>query len=553
MPLHFENMGFGGSGGGGGGGSTQSGASLFDIKTMAQAVADKGWACISNQKILTKGNNPTIYNRIKEMYDNIPEVASSLTQGYSKSFSNGASYTDICKFNGYYYALNLSEIYKSTDLASTTTPTTISVGYSLSFACGENVLLLLGTNGTMYKINSDDTITALIGQTSIINNHVKLNYRVYDGYVYIFAYNESFANTGKVYKVQDSASATTLELACTFAYNIYDAVKVGQTYYLLASNGVYSTTDINDTTKYTLLWNQSFDGGNIFYHNGRFVICPMYLWGSGICYYSDDNFATTPTSTEDTIAPNGQICSCSNGGTIYAYANGTIKSIEIETMTFSSYATLNVVSMRYLDGSFMAVTDSYVYYAGQQKQSYTDTYYINGSSITQTYFLDAETQTKIVTDVSNRTTICNYLGYYPYFYLNIDTSVTLPQNNNLWTYMFVGDNYIDNDVPSGNVTRLLPQAENINVTGATPTITISANKTYSFDTAITSLTISDIETSALESVLYFTTGAGAISLSAPNTLRWGGGNEQPTLEANTVYCIAIRNGLAEIDNFGSAS
>lgn len=84
-------------------------------------------------------------------------------------------------------------------------------------------------------------------------------------------------------------------------------------------------------------------------------------------------------------------------------------------------------------------------------------------------------------------------------------------------------------------------------------LAVEGNTIYKFGTALTSLTISSVETSDYESIIYFTTGAGTIQFTAPNTLRWGGGNEQPILEPNTVYCIAIRNGLAEIDNFGSAS
>lgn len=83
-------------------------------------------------------------------------------------------------------------------------------------------------------------------------------------------------------------------------------------------------------------------------------------------------------------------------------------------------------------------------------------------------------------------------------------------------------------------------------------LAVEGNTIYKFGTALTSLTISSVETSDYESIIYFSTGAGTITLSVPNTLRWGGG-EVPELESNTVYCIAIRNGLAEIDNFGSAS
>lgn len=84
-------------------------------------------------------------------------------------------------------------------------------------------------------------------------------------------------------------------------------------------------------------------------------------------------------------------------------------------------------------------------------------------------------------------------------------------------------------------------------------LAVAGNTIYKFGTVLTSLTISSVEISDYESIIHFTTGAGTIQFTAPNTLRWGGGNEMPQLEPNTVYCIAIRNGLAEIDNFGSAS
>jgi len=86
-------------------------------------------------------------------------------------------------------------------------------------------------------------------------------------------------------------------------------------------------------------------------------------------------------------------------------------------------------------------------------------------------------------------------------------------------------------------------------------LAVAGNTIYDFmsSSALTSLTISSFENSYYESYIIFKTGAGTIQFTAPNTLRWGGGNEQPQLEPNTVYCIAIRNGLAEIDSFGSAS
>lgn len=69
---------------------------------------------------------------------------------------------------------------------------------------------------------------------------------------------------------------------------------------------------------------------------------------------------------------------------------------------------------------------------------------------------------------------------------------------------------------------------------------------------IDTLTLTSAEISDSETIIYFTTDS-TITFTDNSGVRWGGGNEQPTLEPNTVYCIAIRNGLAEIDNFGSAS
>lgn len=108
---------------------------------------------------------------------------------------------------------------------------------------------------------------------------------------------------------------------------------------------------------------------------------------------------------------------------------------------------------------------------------------------------------------------------------------------------------------SGNKTSAnlgLVPAPTIVTNGDATGLAVEGNTIYKFGTALTSLTISSVETSDYESIIYFTTGAGTIQFTAPNTVRWGGGNVQPQLEPNTVYCIAIRNGLAEIDNFGQA-
>lgn len=83
-------------------------------------------------------------------------------------------------------------------------------------------------------------------------------------------------------------------------------------------------------------------------------------------------------------------------------------------------------------------------------------------------------------------------------------------------------------------------------------LVIEANKIYKFATALTALTITSAEVSDYESRIYFTTG-GTIAFTNNSNLKWGGNGYAPSLEINTRYCIAICNGLAEIDSFGNIS
>lgn len=81
---------------------------------------------------------------------------------------------------------------------------------------------------------------------------------------------------------------------------------------------------------------------------------------------------------------------------------------------------------------------------------------------------------------------------------------------------------------------------------------LAGNTIYKWTSALTSLSFASAEVSDLETVLYFTTG-GTITFTDSSSLKWGGDGSAPSLEANTIYCISIRNGLAEIDTFGTTA
>lgn len=106
-------------------------------------------------------------------------------------------------------------------------------------------------------------------------------------------------------------------------------------------------------------------------------------------------------------------------------------------------------------------------------------------------------------------------------------------------------------VKSADELYLTPDTPKVvTITDTIYSLAVAENTIYEFSNAITSLTITSAVKSYLDSMIYFTTGSGSsIAFADNSTLKWGGG-AIPSLEANTTYCIAIKNGLAEIDKFG---
>ena len=554
-----------GTGGSGGGGSASSGANLFDVKTMAEAIAEKGWAftCKSTRQDLAKTSVPTLYADIKNKYDNADKSMSTMTQsrvlsGYGDS--KGIFYNS--KLNKYIivseYVYYCDSLKSSAELTKVGTMSAGQYDHNYNSFCGENILLVpnLATS-TIYKVDLSDWSYKDTTIPATSSSYYRA-YALKDGYIYI-------QSDTKVYKIKDDYSVDTVEELDTNGSVVTIAWSEHNNKWIVGkTDAIYTTTDFSS---YTKIKDSVLTKVLLCYDDKIFYFTTSADDSADVSniYYSDDLFETTETisTVNSRLHYWYTIGSKAYFFTWYdAYPNNYI--LDMDTLSYVTNANVSLEGIKY--ANYLPQTSSYVYvkengsnlyYAEMQKTVGTDTYVIDGNTVEIDYYTKDGFKICLAdnTNDTNLATVYSYLGYYNYYRLDTtNETVSLPRNSNLYSMMYVGDNYQDTlDGISGNATRLLPQAENINVTGATPTITISANKAYSFDTAITSLTISDVETSALESVLYFTTGAGTISLSAPNTLRWGGGNEQPTLEPNTVYCIAIRNGLAEIDNFGSAS
>ena len=78
-------------------------------------------------------------------------------------------------------------------------------------------------------------------------------------------------------------------------------------------------------------------------------------------------------------------------------------------------------------------------------------------------------------------------------------------------------------------------------TNTTVDLILQANKLYTFDNALVSLTISAIPSGTYETEIQFTTGATFSFTATPLANLWVNGT--PTFDANKHYVIAIKNGI----------
>ena len=582
---------------------------LYDIKTLSQAVIDKGWTyiCNSTKQMLPKAKIPTVFNDIENKYINCDKELSEFQKVAVNKSDLKCNYFYNEKLEKYCYlsAARPYKIYSSVtpNLATQTLEYTNDDNkYGNCFAIGKNIIVVAIDsvdidNIRYYRFDIFDRDLNYLRRIEVNGGSTRKNSQVniyFRGDTFFYTINGQYGdndpfqfmvtikddvnvNSGTFYKDVFGHGYPTQILQydehCPFT-NVVDDRFVYMITQRSGSNTsgrkVYKFDLDNNTFTYC---GDRHDGetiSNLCYHNGKFYEFTRYNNSNNV-YESSDCANWTLVSSFNTdkigmIISLGNFCLCFGSNNIYSTTD--FLTFTVYESNISTYNDFYQYYRNYIqtDDYFFAIcyrsasgTTPYNFFGSTLiPKAYTDNYTINGTTVSIQYYKFEDWKICVSdggTNDTNLDTVYNYLGYENYWLLDRNNEqLCLPRNSNLYTQMYVGDNYQDTlDGISGNATRLLPQAEVVNVTGATPEISVSANKNYSFDTAITELTITSVETSVLESVLYFTTGAGTISLSAPNTLRWGGGNEQPTLEPNTVYCISIRNGLAEIDTFGTVS
>lgn len=204
----------------------------------------------------------------------------------------------------------------------------------------------------------------------------------------------------------------------------------------------------------------------------------------------------------------------------------------------------NITKLIINNNDFIYVCDStYKYiYSEYQLTVYTDT--INGIDIK--YYKSGDwkicTPDIAVGNDTNLQDVYEYLGYLNYWWIDENNEqITLQRNSNMWTMMYVDDDYIDSSLPIGEYIRNKNLAEYIEISSTSITIAnIQANKNYVLsNNAITDITFTACETSMEETTIQFTTGTNAPTLIDNSGLVWFDGI--PTLLPNTTYVIVIFN------------
>lgn len=437
---------------------------LYDIKTLSQIITDKGWACISKNNDTILDRNSSVFKDIESKYNNIPFTPTSLTKGIDLYNARNVTYFK----NNYWLNNDSDNLYVTNDITEGNVATEIHIGdgtFRSNFVVGDNIMLATKVNNMgVYKIVDVDNVQEVTIPESWNATEILWGCK-HNGYIYLtLPYGDGWNPGSIIYKIRDDASATEIETVVTFDYYIKSIIYVDNLWYIVTNNGIYIATDIEDTSTYELKYEQQdFDGITIFYSEdlNRFVIISAAPFGDYPIYVSDDNFETL-NRYDLSLNRSGNIIPVQYNNSLYVWGGdnwGSSYHIRYQTFenitqswNYEEFGDVGPVYSFFGRGYTSVICcNNEVYYQGYHKQIRTDV--INNISIN--YYLDEDSNTKIILNPNqeNINKVKQYLGYFNYFILNlVNKTVVLPYNSNLWTYMYVSDDYQEtlSNIPKGD-------------------------------------------------------------------------------------------------------
>lgn len=570
---------------------------LYDIKTLSQVIIDKGWTylCNSTKQMLPKAKIPTAYDDIENKYSKVDKELSSfqhitINKGdlYRRFFYDKTT-------NKYYYldGSNGFKIYKydNPQLVNEQLVYQAESGvYGYSIVAGENIIVVYAGNITIDGVTKNRY--AVFDKNFNFLRYIysdNPNTR-YSGYVCF--YKKGIFFFGYTLSAGDNHSISIIDY-------IYDNIDVSVVHYISTPfyqewrnsdcfvGGSCCYTDLIDDKYVYILTNsrgerrriyrfviennnfiienigtyQSGAKANLFYFKNKFYLFSEALFtGTKSIYESSD--CSSFSRLRDVSFGNvkfsislGDYCIICTDTT--AYITYDMENFEIyeDNIGISANTILNFVndpSYFYMLGS----QSNYANFLGSTlvPKAYTDNYTINGTTVSIQYYKFEDWKICISdggTNDTNLDTVYNGLGYENYWLLDLaNEQLCLPRNSNLYTQMYVGDDYEDITIPNGNSTRLLPQSNLITDMTSTSIAFDSINKVqpntdYEYG-ELTTLTLgsSSIISSKLGTTIKFQSGTTATIITDSSNIQWvDGATPEPSASKTCLIFIWDNTGF----------
>lgn len=471
---------------------------LYDTKVLSQAISNKGWAyqCKSVRTDLAKADIPTVYEDIENKYLNVDKELSAFQKISINKNDTAFKYFYNDTTQKYYY-INTGNPYKiyssiTPNLASTTLEYTGDNGCNCLCA-GNNIIIVARyarriDNVLYFDFDIFDKNLTFLRQITInagtwTRNIPSINKLWFRRDTFICNMVASYGDndsTQWVIILKDNTNITSGYIYRDFFGYTWRNSDV------LEQDHCPITNVIND--KYVYMLTNSRSGNRRIYKldldTNELTLCGSRPNGSlytNMCYYNNKFYVAIHISyhlrfyesvdcsswTEITMFDDenigciinlGSFCLCF--GDYNVYSTTDFNTFTVYESNISTYSSLHNYFTNYIqsDDYFFVLcnintsgTAPYNFFGSSLiPKVYTDNYTINGSTISIQYYKNEDWKICIAgengTDDVNLDTVFNGLGYLNYWRLDRNgQTVTLPRNSNLYTQMFVGDNYDDTE------------------------------------------------------------------------------------------------------------
>lgn len=468
------------------------GANIYDIKKLSQAVIEKGWTylCNATKQMLPKTKIPTVYNDIENKYFNVDK---EFLNDFSQVVPTSAYYCFGVDNDYVYSTIDTTWKLKKTLLSNLPNVNWVDCGLvekvinnarTFIFAVGDNLLIALekvDNNNSIFRIYNKSNMEVLktynnagAGNGNRELPFVKL-YTIKGKKTFILSYKIENNRCGIVF-IEDNINLNIEEKE--FPYNsISVPCYVDGDTFLFSSKNIYDTQHnyygYFKTTDKFASWSLIRETTGALTYD--YDLPRLYCFGNVInvsksAAYSTDLGVTWQTySSSDGAIRNilqyAQANDYYDGKTRYTFSNSTNTNSEkilFVTKDGINYSAIQTSANNHK--SIVITNDKSKIFAQRSgnyildildwtKIVYTDNYTIGGVTVAVQYYKFNDWKICISDGGANDTnldTVYNSLGYANYWLLDrVNQQLCLPRINNLYTQMYVGDDYNDITVPTG--------------------------------------------------------------------------------------------------------